>query len=102
LWPLRDQEAARLVDEVAVRLGRGASIGAALAAARRAAIRDGAPPAAWSGLVVLGDGDFVPLPGGREPQTHPAGLVAAIAVLALAAGGVLVARRLSRRRAQAS
>ncbi|HKQ18799.1 MAG TPA: CHAT domain-containing protein, partial [Candidatus Eisenbacteria bacterium] len=54
LWPLRDQEAARLVDDMAAGLGRGASIGTALAGARRAAIREGSPASAWAGLVVLG------------------------------------------------
>ena len=88
LWPLRDREAARLVDDMAVELGRGESIGTALAAARRAAIRSGEPPAAWAGLVVLGDGDFVPLPGGRPPDRQ-VGWLAAIAVLLAVAGTAL-------------
>lgn len=31
---------------------------------REARFEAGAPPAAWAGLVVLGDGEFVPFPGG--------------------------------------
>jgi CHAT domain-containing protein len=68
LWPLRDDEAAILVEALAGELSRGASIGTALTAARRARIAAGAPSAAWAGLVVLGDADLVPLPGGREPE----------------------------------
>jgi CHAT domain-containing protein len=93
LWPLRDREAARLVDDMAVDLGRGASIGAALAQAKRAAIRAGAPPAAWAGLVVLGDGDFVPLPGGRPAVRDMRWLGAIVAVLALAGAGLVYLRR---------
>jgi CHAT domain-containing protein len=60
LWPLRDDEAADLVSELARELGRGRSVSAALAAAQRSRIAAGDPVAAWAGLVVLGDGDLVP------------------------------------------
>lgn len=60
LWPLRDDEAAVLVGEFARHLGRGASVGAALAEAKRSRMRAGDPTAAWAGLVVLGDGDRKP------------------------------------------
>jgi CHAT domain-containing protein len=99
LWPLRDREAARLVDDMAIDLGRGASIGAALAGARREAIRTGAPAAAWAGLVLLGDGNFIPLPGGRPPERDLRRIAAIAVLLALAAGGLMLARR---RRAQRS
>lgn len=102
LWPLRDREAAALMDDVADRLGRGASIGTALAGARRAAIESGAPPSAWAGLVVLGDGDFVPLPGGRTPGSPRWPLAAAAVVLILAGAAFLVARRRARPAARAA
>ncbi len=102
LWPLRDQEAAQLVADVALRLGHGASVGAALAGARRAAIRSGAPAASWSGLVILGDGDFVPLPGGRPPGREIPRRAGIIVALALALGGLLMARRHFRRRSWAA
>jgi hypothetical protein len=38
----------------------------ALQGAQRDLIASGAPATAWAGLVVLGDGDLVPLPGGRK------------------------------------
>ena len=81
LWRLRDDEAADLFDRFYRHLGRGRSVAAALQAAQRDMIRDGAPAAAWAGLVVLGDGDLVPLPGGRKGWDVP--------VWAWAAGGAL-------------
>ena len=59
VWPLRDDETAELVDEFARKLGSGLSVAAALAETRRGRIAAGDPPAAWAGLVVLGDGDLV-------------------------------------------
>jgi CHAT domain-containing protein len=90
LWPLRDEEAAGLVEDMAAHLARGASISAALAAARRGKIKAGAPAASWAGLVVLGDGDFVPLPGGRAAAGVSPTLATLIAVLVLLGGGLLV------------
>jgi CHAT domain-containing protein len=66
LWRLRDDEAADLFDRFYRHLGKGRSVAAALQAAQRDMIREGAPAAAWAGLVVLGDGGLVPLPGGRK------------------------------------
>jgi hypothetical protein len=65
LWPIRDGETAELMRLTSEGLGRGLSAGAAVGAARRELIANGAPAAAWSGLVVIGDADLVPLPGGR-------------------------------------
>ncbi|MFL6258560.1 MAG: CHAT domain-containing protein [Thermoanaerobaculia bacterium] len=71
LWRLRDDEAADLFDRFYRHLGKGRSVAAALQAAQREMIQDGAPAAAWAGLVVLGDGDLVPLPGGRKGWRAP-------------------------------
>lgn len=65
LWPLRDDDGAALFDRFYVHLGEGRSVADALRAAQRDRIADGAPAYAWAGLMVLGDGDLVPLPGGR-------------------------------------
>jgi hypothetical protein len=54
---------------------------AALQAAQRDRMEDGAPAEAWAGVVVLGDGDQVPLPGGRR-RRWPL-LLLALAVLVL-------------------
>ena len=64
LWPLRDDEVARLIKDFSGHLGEGARVSAALAAAQRDGIRRGAPASAWAGLVLHGDGDLVPVPGG--------------------------------------
>jgi CHAT domain-containing protein/tetratricopeptide (TPR) repeat protein len=66
LWPLRDDEAAELFEAFYRHLGRQKSVGEALGEAVRESIESGAPPAVWAGLVVLGNGDIVPLPEGRQ------------------------------------
>ena len=103
LWPVRDRETAALIDSFGERLARGDRVSEALAGARRERIRDGAPTAAWAGMIVLGDGDFAPLPegGGGGVGTAVAFWVAlgAIAVgSAVAATAHLRARRRTRRR----
>jgi CHAT domain-containing protein len=80
LWPLRDDEAAELVEDLARHLGRGKSVGAALTLASRARIDAGAPSATWAGLVVLGDADFAPMPGGRQPSMTGAIIASTIIV----------------------
>jgi CHAT domain-containing protein len=91
LWRLRDDEAADLFERFYRHLGRGASVAAALRAAQRELIAEGAPAAAWAGVVVLGDGDVVPLPGGRKGWDIPlwAWSLAVIPLL----GVVIYARR---------
>ncbi len=66
---------------------------AALRAAQRERADDGAY--AWAGLIVLGDGEIVPLPGGSKRAALPAGLLlgASFAALLLGAGGVVWWRR---------
>jgi CHAT domain-containing protein len=64
LRPLRDNEAAQVIDGFYEHLAEGATVQAALAEAKRERVEAGAPPSAWSSLVVLGDGDLTPLPGG--------------------------------------
>lgn len=66
LWRLRDDEAADFFDRFYGHLGQGLSITAATRAAQQDLLAAGAPAAAWAGIVVLGDGGLVPLPGGRK------------------------------------
>jgi CHAT domain-containing protein/tetratricopeptide (TPR) repeat protein len=91
LWPLRDDEAALFFDRFYAHLGEGLSVAAALHAAQTDRIEAGAPAAAWAGIVVLGNGDVVPLPGGRKsPALLP--WIAGGAALLLLGGGIFLRR----------
>jgi CHAT domain-containing protein len=89
LWAQEDREVAVLIEAFAEHLADGSSVSGALAGAQRDLQRAGAPVAAWAGMVVLGDGDLVPFPGGRPVYRSwwwiaiPA--VAFLALLAVAA-----------------
>lgn len=83
LWPIRDDDAGEAFGLISQALGRGESVSAAVTAARRALADRGAPAAAWAGLIVMGDGELVPLPGGRRPLP-PWWMVASFACGALA------------------
>ncbi|HTG36607.1 MAG TPA: CHAT domain-containing protein [Thermoanaerobaculia bacterium] len=92
LWRLRDDEAAELFDRFYRHLGKGLSVAAALRSAQRDMIAAGAPAAAWAGLVVLGDGGLVPLPGGRKGIAVPVWVWVAGGLLALALMALLLGR----------
>ena len=87
LWKLRDDDGAALFDRFYRHLSQGKSVAAALQAAQRDRMDDGAPAEAWAGVVVLGDGDRVPVPGGRRPSLVPWALI-----LGLLAAALLVRR----------
>lgn len=91
LWSLRDDETADLVSEMARHLARGASLGEALAAARRQRIEAGAPAASWAGLVLVGDGSFVPAPS--APRGRPTLPFSLLGLAALALALLLLLRR---------
>jgi tetratricopeptide (TPR) repeat protein len=98
LWPLGDDDAAALFGRFYAHLGDGESVVAALTAAQRDRLAAGAPAAAWAGLVVLGDGDLVPVPGGVPHRLVGSGTAAAAAGLLIA--GLVGAGLLRRRRAR--
>jgi CHAT domain-containing protein len=92
LWPLRDDDGAALFERFYHHLAQGQSVAAALRAAQLDRIADGAPGYAWAGLMVLGEGDLVPMPGGRPASPFAPWIwVTAGVVLLLLAGGVAVA-----------
>ncbi len=66
LWPIRDEDAAEAFRLVGLQLGQGSTVAHAVAAARRELIAHDAPASVWAGLVVMGDGELVPLVGGRS------------------------------------
>jgi CHAT domain-containing protein/tetratricopeptide (TPR) repeat protein len=93
LWPLRDDDGAALFDRFYHHLGQGETVAAALQAAQRDRMDDGAPAAAWAGVVVLGDGDRVPLPGGRRGSGAAVWVALAVLLLLVSAGLQLRKRR---------
>ncbi|HEU4694861.1 MAG TPA: CHAT domain-containing protein [Vicinamibacterales bacterium] len=60
-WPLRDDDAAFMMERFYEALSEGESVSAALRRARRDAIEAGLPAAAWAGVAVLGDGLLHPV-----------------------------------------
>ncbi|MFQ5720771.1 MAG: CHAT domain-containing protein, partial [Acidobacteriota bacterium] len=66
LWPVRDDQQARVIDRFYAHLGDGLTLGDALVGARRDLVGAHVPTAGWAGLQVYGDGDLVPFPGGRH------------------------------------
>ena len=90
LWPVRDDDGAALFDRFYVHLGQGRSVAAALRAAQRDRIEAGAPAYAWAGLMVLGDGGLVPLPGGHKGLDLPLWVFLMAAGVALLVVGLAV------------
>jgi CHAT domain-containing protein len=97
LWPVRDEEAAAFFSAFYRRLGEGATLGTALAQARRERIDAGAPAAAWAAYVLLGDDSLAPAiaprPARRRLSGTALGLIATAAALLVAALAVRVRRR---------
>ncbi len=72
-WPLADDEAEQLSESFYRALAQGATAGRALRQARREAAEARLPPAAWAGLVLMGDPAFaLPLALQRPPRAIPA------------------------------
>jgi len=96
LQRVRDSESSQFFDEFYLTLERGKSLRESLGVAKRARIRAGAPPAAWSNFVLLGNGDAAP----RAPDAHKAGAVAELlcGAVAMAAVGFRLRRQWTRGR----
>jgi len=78
LWPLRDDETSWLMERFYGHLGTGMTAAAALRAAQHDAQRAHLPGAAWSGLVLFGEGSVRPFQGPRRARlTLPIALSAA-------------------------
>ena len=88
LWPLRDEEAAQFFDLFYARLAEGRSLDDAMMRAQSDLAAAGAPAAAWAGLLVIGDGQLVPVDA-RAGLWRRAG-IAALVVLLIAAAIVAV------------
>ncbi|MCU0224376.1 MAG: CHAT domain-containing protein [Acidobacteria bacterium] len=104
LWPVRDTEVVPLIRAFYEQLALGSSLEQALAAAHRERIEAGIPAADWAGLVLLGDGQWVPFPGGVRrggAAARSLPLLLAAAAAALAAAGLALSRRSAARSARA-
>jgi CHAT domain-containing protein len=69
-WPLRDDDAAFMMERFYTALGSGRSVAAALRQARRDAMAAGLPAAAWAGIAGLGDGLQQPVMVRLQPDGH--------------------------------
>jgi CHAT domain-containing protein len=81
LQSVRDAESSRFFDDFYSALEAGKSMGDSLWAAKRARIAAQAPPAAWSGFVLLGNGKAAPRAADTSHVRAVAGLVCAAGVL---------------------
>jgi CHAT domain-containing protein len=84
LWRLRDDEASLLVQQFADHLARGESLGRALSQVKRDWIQSGKPAAAWAGLILQGQADYVPFPAGSAGWVLPLGIFGLVVLSGLA------------------
>jgi hypothetical protein len=96
-WPLRDDDAAFMMERFYRALRDGEEVAAALRHARRDAVNAGLPAAAWAGVAVLGDGAHRPFDGRPRTSLH-SGLIIGMAIAIGLAGvvGMLGLRRRGR------
>ncbi|RKH49447.1 CHAT domain-containing protein [Corallococcus sp. AB050B] len=100
LWPLRDAEAAELLERYYRHLARGQGAAAALREAQREAWEDGEPAAMWAGLGVMGDAALVPVRPADRGAPSGLGLAVGAGSVALGLFGLgLYVRRKRRERA---
>ena len=95
-WPLDDLETQKLIDELSARLARGETLSDALAGAKRARHRAGAPALAWAGLQLHGDGRAALASGAAGRSTSAGALIAAAGVLVVIAALLLRTVRAAR------
>lgn len=84
LWNIGDNAAARFHQDFYDHLARGEKAGHAFAAAQKARIAAGDPPAAWAGLVLLGNPDWRIAPVPPRPTWWIWASLAAVVLFALA------------------
>ncbi len=100
-WPLADDEAERLSASFYRALSAGETAGSALRQARREAAEAGLPPAAWAGLVLMGDPSFtLPAALQRPPRSRRSipHWIFGLGGLLLGVGAAFALRRRVRRR----
>ena len=95
-WPLRDDDAAFVMERLYRGLRAGEPVGAALRRARRDAVAAGLPAGAWAGVALLGDGLHRPFQ--RQPDFTRQRQLLIIAVLALTVASAVGWRLMAARR----
>jgi CHAT domain-containing protein len=93
LWPLGDEAGAALFAAFYRELGQGRSVSEALRRAQSRRLEAGAPAFDWAGVVVLGDGNLVPVQGGTRSERHPAAWAGGVALLVVAGAWAGLRRR---------
>jgi hypothetical protein len=83
-WPLRDDDAATVMEAFYRALAGGVSVGTALRQAKQEAIAAGLPAAVWAGIALLGDGTVAPIRRYEPPIARPAIAVLSGVVLIVA------------------
>ena len=71
LWPVQDEHAAEFFKSFYYQVSRGRSVAEALRTTQRLFLDGGYSSKAWAGFVVIGDGDYVPFPGGQKQPRNP-------------------------------
>ena len=95
LWPLDDAAASEFFTRFYALLADGSSVADAVAQVRRELRAEGYDASAWAGVIVLGDGDFVPLqPSGVLREQGPKVVGGLVVVLLF---GALVRQSRARR-----
>lgn len=92
-WPLRDDDAQALMERFYRALRAGQSAAAALRRARAESRDAGLPPAAWAGVVLLGDGQLHPLPPRPDDDSFSVWVGLAAIAIAITIGGAAWLRR---------
>jgi tetratricopeptide (TPR) repeat protein len=93
LWPVPDGAAARFFARFAGALSEGLPIDDALKHVRASMIAEGLPPAAWAGMVAIGDGGRRVAPAPAEGQPLWVGLLLAVGAAVVGAAGARLAQR---------
>lgn len=73
LWNVRDRSLTTLMRDFYLAMARGTSAVEALALAKRASLRSGAPPSTWAAVTLVGDGTVRPLASASSAPAGAAG-----------------------------
>jgi tetratricopeptide (TPR) repeat protein len=93
-WPLGDEAAVTMIDDLYREMARGSTVTDALRTAKLNAMERGAPPDQWASLTVLGDGRVRPALRAPRPWMAPTGWgLGAVAAAVLIYGTVARMRK---------